>query len=109
MAMAVAGNDHGGGRNGIDNRELLKSTDVREPRTATGSRMLPFMTWFCSLPRAGKSLVDDCGLKLRTRWRENAPTRKKFKFRLPSAAQKRLCLSSLLMITGIIVVIIMVI
>ena len=72
------------------------STDVREPRTATGSRMFPFLAWFCSLPRTGKALVDDCGLTLQTRWRENAPKREKYNFRLPSVAQKRWCLSSLI-------------
>ena len=56
--------------------------------------MFPFLAWFCSLPRVGKALVDDCGLKLQTRWRGNAPKREKFNFRLPSMAQKRLCLSS---------------
>ena len=38
------------------------NTVVREPRTATRSRMFPFLAWFCSLPRTGKALVDDCGL-----------------------------------------------
>ena len=72
------------------------STDVREPRTATGSRMFPFWAWFCSLPRTEKALVDDCVLTLQTRWRKNAPKTRKFNFRLPSVAQKHLCLSSLL-------------
>ena len=72
------------------------STDVREPRTATGSRMFPFSAWFYFSPRTGKALVDDCGLTLQTRWRENAQKREKFKFQLPSVAQKRLCLSSLM-------------
>ena len=30
------------------------STDVFEPRTATGSRMFSFLAWFCSLPWTGK-------------------------------------------------------
>ena len=75
--------------------KLQDYTDVREPRTATGSEIFPFSAWFCSLPWTGKALVDDCGLTLQTRWRENAPKREKFKFWLLSVAQKRLCLSSL--------------
>ena len=58
--------------------------------------MFPFLAWFCSLPRTGKALVDDCGLMLQTRWRENAPKTEKFNFRLPSVAPKSLCLSSLI-------------
>ena len=72
------------------------STDICEPRTATGSQMFPFLAWFCSLPQTGKALVDDCGLTLQMQWPENAPKREKFKFQLPSVAQKHLCLSSLL-------------
>ena len=45
--------------------------------------MFPFLAWLYSLPRKGKALVDDCGL------RNNAPKREKFNFRLPSVAQKR--------------------
>ena len=56
--------------------------------------MFPLLAWFCSLPRTGKALVDDCGLTLQTRWRENASKREKFNFRLSSVAQKRLCLSA---------------
>ena len=26
------------------------TTDVREPRAATGSRVFPFLAWFCFLP-----------------------------------------------------------
>ena len=78
----------------VRQRDLSK--DVREPRTAIGSRMFPFLAWFCSLPRTGKALVDDCGLMLQTRWRENAPKTEKFNFRLPSVVPKRLCLSSLI-------------
>ena len=33
------------------------STDVREPRTATGSRMFTFLASFCSLPWTGKALI----------------------------------------------------
>ena len=32
------------------------STDVFEPRTATGSRMFSFLAWFCSLSWTGKLL-----------------------------------------------------
>ena len=32
------------------------STDVFEPGTATGSQMFSFLSWFCSLPWAGKLL-----------------------------------------------------
>ena len=56
--------------------------------------MFPFLAWFCSLPRTEKALVDDCGLTLQTRWRENARKREKINFRLPFVARKRLCLSS---------------
>ena len=49
--------------------------------------MFPFLAWFFSLLRTGKALVDDCGLTLQTRWRENAPKREKLNFRLPSVAQ----------------------
>ena len=71
------------------------STGVFEPRTAAESQMFSFLAWFCSLPRTGKSLVlIVCGLMLQTRWRQNAPKGEKFNFRLPSVAQKRLCLSS---------------
>ena len=73
------------------------STDDCE-RPATGSWMFPFLVWSCSLPRTGKALVDDCGLTLQTRWRENAPKKEKFTLRLSSVAQKRLCLSSLIAI-----------
>ena len=69
------------------------STDVREPWTATGSRMFPFWAWFCSLTQTGKALVDDCGLTLQTRWRENAPKREKFNFRLPSNSNARVKIS----------------
>ena len=31
--------------------------DDREPRTAPGSRMFPFLAWFCSSLRTGKALV----------------------------------------------------
>ena len=49
------------------------SIDVREPlRTATGSRMFPFLRGFAPYLRTGKPLVDDCGTTLQTRWRENA-------------------------------------
>ena len=75
-------------------REL--STDIREPRTATGSRMCPFLAWFCSLPQTGKALVDDCGSSLQTRLRENAPKRKKIQFPGAMHGSKCLCLSSLL-------------
>ena len=60
--------------------------------------MFPFLAWFCSLPPTGKALVDDYGLALQTQWRENVLKREKFNFQLPSAAQKRLCLSSLITI-----------
>ena len=68
-------------------REL--NTYIREARTATGSRMFPFLAWFnfCPFPRTGKALVDD--LTLQTRWRENAPKRGKFNFRLLYVAQRR--------------------
>ena len=33
------------------------STDVREPQTATGSRMFSFLARFCSSQRTGKALV----------------------------------------------------
>ena len=59
-------------------REL--NTDVRETRTVTGSRMFPFLAWFCSLSRTGKALVDDCGLRLQTRRRKKAPKRGKIQF-----------------------------
>ena len=72
------------------------STDVHDSRTATGSRKFPFLAWFFSLPRTGKALLDDCGLSLQTRSRANPPKREKFNFRLPSVAEKRLCLSSLI-------------
>ena len=75
----------------------ILSTDVREPRTATGSRMFLFLAWFCFLPLTGKILVDDCGLMLQTLWCENAPKKETFNFRLPSVAQKCLCLSSLIL------------
>ena len=32
--------------------------------------MFPSIAGFCSLPRTGKALVDDCGLTLQPRWRE---------------------------------------
>ena len=54
--------------------------------------MFPFSAWFFSLPQTGKALVDDCGLMLQMQWRKNSPEREKFKFRLPSVAQKRLLL-----------------
>ena len=76
-----------------DVREQL-STDAREPRTATGSRMFPSLAWFCSLPRTGKALVDNCGLTLQPRWRENAPKKEKFNFRLPCGVQKTSMLST---------------
>ena len=38
------------------------------------------MFLFLALPRIGKALVDDCGLALQTRWRENAPKREKIQF-----------------------------
>ena len=66
----------------------------RELQTATGGRMFLvfiYKLWFCSLPQRGKALVDDCELTLQTQWRENAPKKDKFNFRLPSVAQKRLC------------------
>ena len=50
------------------------STNVRELRTATG------VTGLCSLPRAAKALIDECGLNLQTRWRGNALKREKFQF-----------------------------
>ena len=52
--------------------------------------MFPFSALFTSLPRIRKALVDDCGLTLKTRWRENAPKRETFKFRLPSVAHSKL-------------------
>ena len=58
--------------------------------------MFLFLARFCSLPRTGKALFDNCGLMLQTQWRENAPKREKFIFRQPYVAQKRLCLSSLI-------------
>ena len=66
----------------------LISTDIREPQTATGSRMFPFSAWFSSLAWTGKALVDDCGVTLQTRWCENAPKREKFNFWLASVAKK---------------------
>ena len=57
------------------------STDVREPRTETGSLMFPFLACFCSLPGTGKALVNYCGLKLQTRWRKNG------KFQFPVAVR----------------------
>ena len=41
-----------------------------------------------------------CGSTLQTRWRRNAPKSEKYNFRLTSVAQKRLCLSSLLLLVG---------
>ena len=38
-------------------RSLHVSTDVCEPRTATGSRMFPFLARFCFLSMTGKALV----------------------------------------------------
>ena len=72
------------------------STDVHGPKTVSRSHFFFFLAWFCSLPLTGKALVDDCGLKLQMRWCENPQKREKCNFRLPSVAQKHLCLSSLL-------------
>lgn len=72
------------------------STDIREPRTATGSKMFPFLAWFCSLPQTEKALVLIFGLTLQMWRHENAPISKKCNFQLLSMAQKRLCLSSLI-------------
>ena len=57
-----------------------------------------FLFWhgFAPYHGIGKSLVDDCGLTLQTQWLGNAVKRDKFNFQLPSMAQKRLCLGSLL-------------
>ena len=62
---------------------------VRELPTATGSRMFRFCCGFAPCHGQEKH-IDDCGLTLQTRWRENAPKMDKFNFRFPSLAQKRL-------------------
>ena len=72
-------------------KKYIGELKYRRSRATDGNRKLNV-----SLPRAGKALVDDCGLKLPTRCRVNASTREKFNFRLPSVAPKRLFLSSLL-------------
>ena len=72
------------------------STDVREPRTATGSGMFPFWRVFAPHNGREKLLLDICGLTSQTRYHPNAPKRKKFYFWLPSMSHECLCLSSLL-------------
>ena len=42
--------------------------------------MFPVLVWFCSLPRTGKAIVDDCDLTLQMQWRENARRRGKNQF-----------------------------
>ena len=49
---------------------------------------VPFLAWFYFLPGTEKFLVDDCGLTLQTRWRENVPKKERINFQLPSVAQK---------------------
>ena len=57
-----------------------------------------FLFWSGFAPYHGQenSCVYVYGLTLQTRWRQNAPKREKYSFRLTSVAQKRLCLSSLI-------------
>ena len=66
------------------------ATDVREPRTATGSRIFPLLARFCPSQRTGKTLVGRLWLDVTNVMASKRSKKENFDFRLPSVAHERL-------------------
>ena len=73
------------------------STDVFEPRTSTGSLCFSFSTFSCPTNELPSSHFNIYNLIFSTKSELYAPKRRSFDFRLTFVAQKRLCLSSLIL------------